>query len=132
MTRENPTFRDSLPMQYGIPILFMAACALGLFFLGDQPSLIVMKTAAVPLYFLASRGLCAIFTSEASRTPWTPVYIERQFVESLVFVCWLTIFLWRPDLSATRIVLIFLLGTVAMTLVRVLLDAFSFKRKAPR
>jgi hypothetical protein len=132
MARENPTFRDSLPMQYGIPILFMTACALGLFFLDDQPSLIVMKTAAVPLYFLASRGLGAIFTSEASRTPWTPVYIERQFVESLVFVCWLTIFLWRPDLSATRIVLIFLLGTVAMTLVRVLLDAFSFKRKAPR
>lgn len=132
MANDRSIFRDSLPMQYGIPILFMAACAIGLFLLGDRPSLIVIKTAAVPLYFLASRGLGAIFTSEASRTPWTPVYIERQFVESLVFVCWLTIFLWRPDLSATRIVLIFLLGTVAMTLARVLLDAFSVKRNAPR
>jgi riboflavin transporter FmnP len=132
MANDRSVFWDSLPAQYGIPIAFMAACALGLFFLGDQPSLIVMKTAAVSLYFIASRGVGAIFTSAASRTLWTPVYIERQFIESLIFVCWLTIFLWRPDISATRIVVIFLLGTVAMTLVRVLLDALSFKRKAPR
>lgn len=130
MANDRSVFWDSLPAQYGIPIAFMAASATGLFFLGDPTSLVVMKTAAVPLYFLASRGVGAIFTSAASRTPWTPVYLERQFLDSLIFVCWLTIFLWRPDISATRIIVIFVLGTIAMTLVRVLLDAFSGKRKA--
>lgn len=130
MANDRPVFWDSLPAQYGIPIAFMAASATGLYFLGDPTSLIVMKTAAIPLYFLASRGVGAIFTSAASRTPWTPVYLERQFIESLIFVCWLTIFLWRPDISTTRIIVIFVLGTVAMTLVRVLLDRFSVKRKA--
>jgi riboflavin transporter FmnP len=130
MANDRSVFWDSLPAQYGIPIAFMAASAIGLFFLGDPTSLVVMKTAAVPLYFLASRGVGATFTSATSRTLWTPVYLERQFLESLIFVCWLTIFLWRPDISATRIIVIFVLGTIAMTLVRVLLDAFSDKRKA--
>lgn len=130
MANDRSAFWDSLPAQYGIPIAFMAASATGLFFLGDPTGLIVMKTAAIPLYFLAGRGVGAIFTSAASRTPWTPVYLERQFIESLILACWLTIFLWRPDISATRIVVIFVLGIVAMTLVRVLLDTFSVKRKA--
>ncbi len=115
-------------MQYGIPVLFMAASAVGLYFLGDPAGLIVMKSVAVPLFFLASRSLGAIFTSEASRTPWTPVFIERQFLESLIFVCWMTIFLWRPDLSATRIITMFLLMLAGMTVTRILLERFSAKR----
>jgi membrane-bound metal-dependent hydrolase YbcI (DUF457 family) len=90
------------------------------------------KSAAVNASVQSEPGLGAIFTSTASRTPWMPVYIERQFLESLIFICWLTIFLWRPDLSATRIVVIFLLAIVSMTVVRMLIDAFSVKRKAAR
>lgn len=90
------------------------------------------KSAAVNASVQYEPGLGAIFTSTASRTPWMPVYIERQFLESLILICWLTIFLWRPDLSATRIVVIFLLAIVSMTVVRMLIDAFSVKRKAAR
>jgi hypothetical protein len=132
MAKDGHDFWASLPVRYRIPTTFMAASAIGLFFLGDPAGLIVMKTAAVPLYFLASRVSARSSHQQPRGHPGCRFTSSVSFLRSLIFICWLTIFLWRPDLSATRIVVIFLLAIVSMTVVRMLIDAFSVKRKAAR
>ncbi len=101
MNNESPAFWRGRPMQYGLPLLAIAVVVLISW--GDQPSLVFIKAAACPLLFLASRGLHLIFAPEASRRPWSFVFIEYRLLDALVFSCWLTIVLWKPDRSLTNV-----------------------------
>ncbi|APG86497.1 hypothetical protein SAMCCGM7_pA0158 (plasmid) [Sinorhizobium americanum CCGM7] len=104
---------------------FTAVSAAGLFLIGDPAGLIAMKTASVPLLFLASRGLDAIFMSGAYRKPWSAAFFERHFLDSVVFACWLTVVTWRPSLSATGQIRSFLLTVTIMTAIKALLSGFT-------
>ncbi len=125
MNDDRSAFWQSIPGQYAFVMLFMAANAAGLFLIGDPGGLIAMKTTSVPLLFLANRGLDAIFISDASRKPWTVAFFERHFLDSVVFTCWLTVFMWRPSLTATGQICSFLVIVTSMTAIKALLSALS-------
>ncbi|MCA1366798.1 hypothetical protein I6F15_05190 [Bradyrhizobium sp. BRP14] len=125
MDDDRSAFPHSNPGQYAFPMLFMAVSAAGLFLIGDPPGLIAMKTTSVPLLFLASRGLDAIFLSDASRRPWTAAFFERHFLDSVVFACWLTVVMWSPSLTATGQIRSFLLTVTIMTAIKALLSGFG-------
>jgi hypothetical protein len=125
MNDDRSAFRHGTAGRYVLVMLFTAVSAAGLFLIGDPAGLIAMKTASVPLLFLASRGLDAIFTSDASRKPWSAAFFERHFLDSVVFACWLTVVMWSPSLSATGQIGSFLLIVTIMTAIKALLSGFT-------
>ncbi|RVJ49345.1 hypothetical protein [Sinorhizobium meliloti] len=125
MNDDRSAFWHSIAGQYATVMLLMAVSAGGLFLIGDPAGLIAMKTASVPLLFLASRGLDAIFISDASRRPWSAAFFERHFLDSVVFACWLTVVMWSPSLTAAGQIRSFLLTVTIMTAIKALLSGFG-------
>ncbi|MCV3239449.1 hypothetical protein [Mesorhizobium sp. ZC-5] len=128
MDVQSLTVRNGRLTQYGIPIGMIVVLAVLLFFIGDPLNLILVKLTAVPLFFLAGRGLDLIFSSEASRTPWTAVFLERQILDAFIFICFMTIFLWQPDVSALRLATIFIVGVVCMSVMKILVESITRRR----
>jgi hypothetical protein len=128
VNNETPAAGNSRLRRYGHFTGLVAVFAALLFFKGDPPNLIIMKLTAVPLFFLAQSRVKQFPAPEASSTPWTAAFVERTVLSSLAFMCWLTIFVWQPDVSALRIAVTFLVGVVAMSAMFTLMASFDHKR----
>jgi hypothetical protein len=127
MDNETPAVRNSRLKHYGIYGGIGVALASVLFFFGEPLNLILLKTASLPLFFVAQCGVDRIFASEASRTLWTTAYWERAVLDSVVFMCWLTIMGWGPDASTLRLAVTLFIGIVGMTAVKPVVEIFTRK-----
>jgi hypothetical protein len=76
---------------------------------GDSTALILLKALVVPLWYLAERGIQATFTSDAARTPFTIVFLERAFLRALALSAAVQVVLYSEDTTASRAISTFLI-----------------------
>jgi hypothetical protein len=86
---------QSRKITYIVPVILAAWIGIFLYFWGDAPSLIFMKLTAVPLYLLAGRAVSLLFPLPSGK-PLNRAFWERQFLDSVLIACCLTIALWQP------------------------------------
>lgn len=115
---------------YGLPVVLAVLAGGVLYLMGDAPGLILLKLTFVPFYLLSGRAIDILLPVPGGLS-LSLKFLERQLIDAFLVACFMTVFLWNPDKSATEILvgfLVFISGYVSLTSLSRLV--FS-KMKAP-
>ncbi len=91
-----------------VSIALMAGVAATSWFLGDAASLTVAKTAIVPLYLLATKGLRTYFPDNAAVDANMWEVAKFQFADAALLAGFVVIIVARADSAAARMVMDFI------------------------
>ncbi len=91
-----------------VSIVLMAGVAATSWFLGDAASLTVAKTAIVPLYLLATKGLRTYFPDNPEVNTNTWEVAKFQFADAALLAGFVVIIVAHADSAAARMVMDFI------------------------
>ncbi|GLQ56320.1 hypothetical protein [Devosia nitrariae] len=133
MAEQEPTpTGEFLRLQrYGAATAVVLLVAIAGFFTGEPLEIIFLRVMAVPLFLLAVAGIGLIFSSEASRRPWTLYFIERKALEGLAYAAFLIIIVWQPTSQIVPLAISFVLAWIVLGAATMFYESRLYKRRNP-
>lgn len=131
MSEPEPTPSSELLrlQRYGSAIAVVLLVAVASFFTGETLEIIFLRLMAVPLFIMSMIGISVMFSSEASRTPWTLYFLERKTLEGLGYAAFLTIIVWQPTSDIGTLIVTFLAALVVLGGSSMLFEAWQYRRR---
>jgi hypothetical protein len=131
MAEQEPTpTGEFLRLQrYGGAVAVVLLVAIAGIFTGAPPEIIFLRVMAVPLFLLAVAGIGLIFSSEASRRPWTLYFLERKALEGLAYAAFLIIIVWQPTSQFVPLLISFVIAWIVFTGGTMLYEAQTYRRR---
>lgn len=133
MAEQEPTpTSEFLRLQrYGAATAVVLLVAIAGFFTGEPLEIIFLRVMAVPLFLLAVAGIGLIFSSEASRRPWTLYFIERKALEGLAYAAFLIIIVWQPTSQIVPLTISFVIAWIVLSAATMFYESRLYKRRNP-
>ena len=128
-TPDNYIRTNNLAMKYSLGIFAVAFMVFASLINGDAASLVLLKAlAALPV---AISWICVaqLYNPERSTQPFTPSFIERTLLESVVIVAAVGIAAWYPDREPLGMIAAALFGIALYFAVRSAAYLFIARRK---
>lgn len=91
--------------KYGYGLALVCFAGLASTFNADPASVLTLKMMIAIPFAIVLIWLPSIFDHQRSRTPFTPSFVERTFIEGLLFGVGITMANWTPDMSPLRMIL---------------------------
>ena len=129
MNQETLKYKSEIAMRnYGIVFGILIAVTAVLMYLGNPITLILLKLAVVPLFFLSFGGLAVIYRSPIMESKLTARSIEYFLLEALLILLFIFVVLWESSRSVAEIFGIFLMSFAAIGIIKFSMLVLAVKR----
>lgn len=115
---------------YAVVFLILFLVAILSRSLGDSTQLLLLKLAAVPLFFLSFGGLKSIYRHPIIEHRLTPRSIEFSVLDGLLYALFIFIILWTPEETTAALVLRFAVVLLVVSLFKMVFLLMDVKRIA--
>lgn len=120
---------NSAIINYGLALTSAAVMgSISCYGFGDAAGLVALKAILAPFFLLANRAVPTYFREPLIEPRWTGRAIEAHFLNALVFACFMTFMLWRPDRAALGIIFDFVWMTALMSVFQMGILSRQIKR----
>lgn len=97
--------RHKLLLRYGMGLGIAAMAAASGLVIGGTPAIIVIKGMIGALFAIGTSAVPALFDPHTSRQPYSPSFVERTLLETLLLSLFVSCIIWQPLIDPVRLLL---------------------------
>jgi hypothetical protein len=119
---------ENAALNYGLALALAATIGGLSHFSGDAPGLVALKSILAPFYLLANRAVPTFFREPLVEPRWTGRAVEAHLLMAALFAGFMTLALWKPELTVSAILLQFAFMMAVMGVTQMVILGLHIRR----